>query len=209
MVDFSTLDPETRCIALVGEFLRRWSKMEARLNEAIRRALGLDEIMGQILTANMQARDKIHLLRTIVSLSTIPEPDKKIYTKTLADISDYSVNRNMMAHDQFGPDDTQQGVNFFQVKAKGNYSLPKVDWMIPTFEEAYIRIDIFHEQLDNLMQALSVIHFDLSQLARQTLHQAYDTTYMPRTMSAVLMDYLSRQPPVDPDLSQPNPAKEN
>jgi hypothetical protein len=49
MTDFKDLDPETRCYALVGQFLRAWSAMELSLRDAIGAALDIEVVKLQII----------------------------------------------------------------------------------------------------------------------------------------------------------------
>jgi len=53
MPDFSELDPDTRCFALVGRFLQAWSEMEKSLHNAIGAALQIEEKKLWILAANL------------------------------------------------------------------------------------------------------------------------------------------------------------
>ena len=127
MIDFAALDPETRCAALVGQFLKQWSAMEIELHEAIRVAMKLDDTMRAILCANVHLRDKIHILRTIISVSALDDTTKTYYKKKLENLGDFSLHRNMMAHDTFNPDDSGDGVVFSPVKSKGKSFLTEGD----------------------------------------------------------------------------------
>jgi hypothetical protein len=62
----SVLDPEIRCFALVGEFLRAWSLMESALQDAIAAALDIEGLKAHILCANMRFRDKLHVIASLV-----------------------------------------------------------------------------------------------------------------------------------------------
>ena len=193
MIDFTALDPDTRCVALVGEFLRRWSKLEVALHEAIAKAMSLDETMRLVLCANISLRDKINLLRTLVNLSTVSTNEKSKFSKELNNLSNDSADRNMMAHDNFGPDETGLGVQFFQVKAKGAFSLPKVVWTIGDFQSAYARIDGFSEQIVLLSTA-----FTLAQFTLNNFQWGHKDAYAPirRTMSSALHDFQFRHIPL-------------
>jgi hypothetical protein len=85
MINFDALNPETRCAALVGEFLRRWSRMQGTLHDALASAMKLDDTMRAILCANIQLRDKIHILRTIVDVSAMEKDDKAKFKKMLTE----------------------------------------------------------------------------------------------------------------------------
>jgi hypothetical protein len=49
MTDIYSLDAETRCLVLVGEFLRKWASMEAAMRTAMQTALGLDPFQSAIV----------------------------------------------------------------------------------------------------------------------------------------------------------------
>jgi hypothetical protein len=77
MTDFQKLDPDIRCLALVGLFLRAWSNMELSLHHAIEASLQIDNYKLYILTANMRFRDKTNIMRTLVDVAGFPpEPPR-------------------------------------------------------------------------------------------------------------------------------------
>jgi hypothetical protein len=202
MIDFSKLDPETRCIALVGEFLRRWSSLEAALHDALAIAMRLDDTMRSILCANVQLRDKINILRTIVSISNL-EANKSHFDKMLVAIGEYSPSRNMMAHDTFGPDDQGKGVLFLPVKAKGKFSQPKIIWTADQFSIEYHKIDDFRKQLVQLKAALNKSQFSFGNID----WTADASMPMRRTMSPALLYSLSQPTPLPLYESQAKPKK--
>lgn len=155
MTDFHSLGPMTRAYALVGNFLMLWAAMESGLRRAMGKALGLDETQTAIIGANIQLRDKIHIVRTAVDLSSIyPEEERKRYKKVLRKILKYSGTRNMMAHDLFGPSTNTDGVAFNVVQAKGELQYPDVDWSIAKFEEEFERVANFANDLNKLVKQL-------------------------------------------------------
>jgi hypothetical protein len=48
MVDLRDLDPETRCFALVGQFLQAWSVLEQSLRAAIIRWVAINHLCSGI-----------------------------------------------------------------------------------------------------------------------------------------------------------------
>ncbi len=125
MTDFRSLDPTVHSCALVGNFLALWANMEAKIRDAIAKALGLSDIQSAIVSANIQLRDKVHILRTAVDLSPIrPQSEVSRFKSVLQSILDYAPTRNMMAHDMFGPSEDGSGVEFMVVKAKGKLQFP-------------------------------------------------------------------------------------
>src|SRR5262249_40754138 len=129
-----SLDPEIRCFALVGEFLRAWSLMESSLHNAIGAAFNIEGIKVRILCANMRFRDKLHVIGSLVDVVHLFSNDERTdIRKKLRTLADYSANRNMMAHEPFGPDESKTGVQFLTVKAKGKVDIPDVIWSLEKF----------------------------------------------------------------------------
>lgn len=143
---FEHLDPDTRCFALVGQFLKAWSSMENALQEAIGAAFGIQSDRLIILAANLGFRDKTNILMTMVDVvPNLSIEEKAIKRNKLRQIAEYSANRNMLAHDMFQPDELGEGVEFLTVKAKGKYALPNVVWKPSQFKEACEEIDQFRD----------------------------------------------------------------
>jgi hypothetical protein len=151
MADFQKLDPETRAFALVGQFLQAWSTMENSLHDAIGAALSIEAPKLQILCANMRLRDKIDILRTLIDIAPgFATEEKTKLKKSLHDIAEYSVNRNMLAHDSFRPESAGAGVEFLTVKAKGKFELPNVVWSADRFQQEGKTVDQYRSLLDGL-----------------------------------------------------------
>lgn len=203
MDQFANLEPRIRACALVGMFLQEWSFVEARLRSIIGKALGLNQLQAAILAANMQLRDKIHVVNTIVGLTQFSNQTRSAsYRVLLNEIASYSKNRNMMAHDFFAETKNGEGVSFFVIRAKGNFSLPDVTWSIEAFKDAYKKLRSFYDELGTLEKDIgraSVINaltqLGLSDAVRES------------GVSAVqgLLDSLFLHPQTDPD-SSPNLA---
>src|SRR5262249_8441477 len=135
MTDFSQLDPETRAFAYVGQFLRRWSRMEASLHNAIASVLKIETIPMQILSVNIEFRKKAETLGGLLAVSPdYNDTEKKANKRVLNDLADYSKTRNIVAHCAFGPDSTNKGVEFFHIKAGGKFELPKEVWLDEKFQ---------------------------------------------------------------------------
>jgi len=208
MIDFDALDAETRCVALVGEFLRRWSEMEGTLNRALAVAMGLDDTMRLILCANIQLRDKIHVLRTIVDISSMTEDEKKKFKDKLEKIGQYSLMRNTMAHGNFAADKDGKGVVFFQVKAKGNFSNSERILSTQEFSAEYEKIEAFKNDATELMKALSGSKFSFDNNDDSWWwFNINGGAPMRRTASSALIHHLSQQILNDPDSNQAIPKK--
>jgi hypothetical protein len=131
---FQDLDPETRAFAMVGQFLQTYAKMEEALHDAIGTALSIDPIKMKILAVNIEFSKKIQILRTLIDISesfTDDEiTDKKSKCKKMITFAE---NRNIVAHTYFGPDSTNKGVEFKNVKASGEFSMNGKVWLDEQF----------------------------------------------------------------------------
>lgn len=152
MIDFKSLDPDTRTYALVGRFLQYWALMEHEINKAIAQVLDLTSLQRAITCSNMNLRDKIHVLKTSVSLSPIAE--KQQFTKLLTDIAEYSSIRNMMAHDMFMASEDGESVVFYVIKAKGKLTFPDVTWTITDFDQSCMTMRSYTDALQRLSSML-------------------------------------------------------
>jgi hypothetical protein len=141
MPEIDSFDAETRCQVLVGRFLQKWASMEGTMRTAMQVALNLDDFQTAIVASNTQLRDKVHILRTLVSWTPFDQATKKKFDDILVDIRDASPKRNMMAHDAFCPSADGKGVSFSVVKAKGSLSFPDTVWDVTQFEKEYEKID--------------------------------------------------------------------
>lgn len=199
MREFLQLDPNVRCWALVGRFLQHWALMEAALKNAVAKALGLDLIQEAILTNNLQLRDKIHILRTAVDIASIhPGTERVRFKKILKDIGEYSPTRNMMAHDVFAPHD--DGVKFLIIKAKGSLQFPTTNWGVKEFSEAYDKLMMFTESVEELQSKL----LDARLASAIAKAQARATTEP--TNALALLAGLYQIAPADPDSDSNSPG---
>ena len=137
--------------------------LESTLNSAIEQALDLSVVQGFIVTRNVQLRDKIHVLKCIVDLVG---NDKARFTKVLNEIADMSrVDRNVIAHDMFWPDDEGDGVKFNVVKATGKLAVPDVRWSQADFEAKYEKIINLHKEVGQL--TIAIKPFSLARALRE------------------------------------------
>jgi len=213
MIEFEKLDPETRCYALVGQFLQAWSVMENSLHEAIGAAMAIESTKLQILCANMRFSDKAHILATLVDVAPGFEDQKKEeIRKRLRSLRDYSATRNMVAHNPFTSDGSKIGVEFLTVKAKGKFDMPTIVWSVDQFQTEGATVDQYRAYLDEIAAS-----FRIQPLPRQNYTAAlpqyrletdaghYGFEYgssrlLPSqpAMPLVLRDHLSRQAQDDP-----------
>jgi hypothetical protein len=205
MTDFKDLDPEIRAYALIGQFLKRWSELEQQIHEAIGAALGLDETRRYILCANLQLKDKVNVLRTLVQQSSFPIDVKESTNTELAAIQNYT-HRNMIAHDAFEPD-PEGGVVFLPVKAKKQFSRPRDKWSVTKFEEEGKAIATLAEHVARLKARFSdQTTFELPPFG---WFEGMQETPLPmrHTMSPALLDSLSHSVPMPPSSDPPNQEK--
>lgn len=136
MADVSDLPPaQLRCFALVGQFLQGWGTMEIALNGAIGAGLKIEEVQTAIVCANITFRDKIDIVRTLVDVSTFSDRDKASAKSKLRKLGNHARRRNMVAHTAFGPTFDGTGVEFYAVKAKGEYDRSRLIWSAHKFRE--------------------------------------------------------------------------
>jgi hypothetical protein len=210
MADFQDLDPETRCFALVGQFLHAWSTMEKALHNAIGAALNIEATKLQILVANVRFRDKINILNTLIDIAPFltRDEDKAPLKKRLRALAEYSGVRNMVAHDPFQPSAPNDGVEFNPIKAKGKFELPNIIWDITKFQEEVAIINSYRDFIE-------IIH---DQFRMQPLpEQSYADALIPfqrrrgwrvprqQQMSPALWVYLARQAEAPPSTDPPGP----
>jgi hypothetical protein len=151
MVDYSKLDPETRAFALVGQFLQCWAGMENSLHAAIGAALSIEPDKLKILCANIEFGNKIYTLRTLIDASSIFQKEEKgKLQKALRELGEYAKIRNMIAHNQFQPDDANDGVQFSAIKARGTFDTAGEIWSANRFEDEQKKIQEFQSLLERL-----------------------------------------------------------
>lgn len=155
MEDFRKLEHEMRVLALVGNFLQHWSFVEARLNEVIVKSLGLQDLNGLIVVRNIQLRDKLKIAKTAIHISFIgPQDQAEIYKKLIDKIGDFSLKRNIVAHELFIPSDQCDGVHFLVTKANGKITFPSEHWSTIEFAKYYAQMREFDDAMEVLIERL-------------------------------------------------------
>jgi hypothetical protein len=156
MIDFRSLDRETRTVALVGRFLQLWGIMESAIDDAISKSLGLSTVQRFILAKNVHFMNKMHILRTLVDVSILSREAER-FDKLVGQIQNLTGIRNMMAHDPFILSEKTDGVIFFVVRAKGRFAAPEEDWTISRFESEYTRLIGYTAELTELRDKLAKV----------------------------------------------------
>lgn len=152
---FLNLPPNLRAYALAGLYLQSFALMEGNLNATIGAALKLSSEQRFILTKNLQLRSKLMSLRTLVSVAPLPPEKRAAYDKLLQRIGTISDDRNMVAHDVFGPDDQGDGIEFLVTKASGKLTFPDVRWSVQDTLDKSEELGAISEQLKKLKSDLS------------------------------------------------------
>ena len=158
------LDPDEysgfeKSYKLVGQYLAAWAFMESRIDTAIRVGLDLNVLQGAIVCVNVGFTAKCHILQTLATLGKtkkkgVRDDVEKLFEK----LKNLSVDRNMIAHNQFFPEKTKGGefgVYFSIVKAKGNLSLPRPKWSEKTFEKNVDELYGLGERIKEIEKSLS------------------------------------------------------
>jgi len=147
-MDLSTLDQETRCFVLIGQFFHTWANMERALHAATGYALNIDATKVQILAVNIDFENKLYIINTLVDANQdFSADDRKQYSKTIEEFRKRG-NRNMIAHTPFEPHAT--GVQFERVKAKGKLAAKTEVWDVKKFEEEAVAVNEFRTFLELL-----------------------------------------------------------
>jgi hypothetical protein len=155
---YADMPAPRRARLLVGTYIQMWAFMETDLNDAIEVALGLDSLQGIIVCKNINLRDKIYILKSIITLN---DPTKMYEAEidALSDISDIAgKERNMIAHDAFAADTDGDGVRFFVMKAKGKLTFPETRWSIADFDQ----------KIQNLTRLASILRSIADRFTKKT-----------------------------------------
>jgi hypothetical protein len=132
--NFSTIPHDIRALALVGRYLQDFAYLENSIDMAITAFLKLLPSQQFILSPNIPFHSKIHILTTLVNSNWRKGRDAKGYLKSINAASNASGWRNNLAHHPFRPSQTNDGVEFFVVRAQGEVVYPDMDWSIARFE---------------------------------------------------------------------------
>lgn len=182
---FRILPPELRAMALAGHYLQSFAIMETAINHAIGKGLNLTSLQETIVCKNVSFRDKTYILRTLISMAPIGPKSSKNYQSLMDAVTSFSTDRNMVAHDLFGPDESGEGIEFFVSKAKKELKFPKTVWSVDQTEE----------KSEELLAATAKIRkladiFEKSDLIRSLVMGK--TQYEPETISKLLqLGFLS------------------
>lgn len=202
---FNTLPPEIRAMALVGHYLQSFAMMESAVNSAISKALKLDPVQGIIVCKNISFRDKIHILRTLLSISPVTSAVIKTHDEMLNEVGRYSADRNMVAHELFGAHPAKGGVEFLVAKAKGKLRMPETFWTVDEVEE---KSDKLLSARDKLMR-LATLFGQMDVIKALIDRQAKDGATITGLLQLGALHPEEFQPQLSPDSSsqETNPSQ--
>jgi hypothetical protein len=156
MTDLNYLDADTRCLVMVGKFLQKWAIMETALCTALQTALELDGFQTSVIASNTQLREKIGILRIIVSNLPFDKNEIEQFDKTLTQISKARYKRNVMAHDTFEPSPDGKGVCFSVTRAEGRQlSSSEMIWDIARFEAEFTQMERLTDGVTAIINAIN------------------------------------------------------
>ena len=86
MIDFRSLDRETRTVALVGRFLQLWASLETSIGSAIGSALRLTKLQEYVLTRNSGFINKTYIIGALCSVAELDDAEEKDCRSLLQEI---------------------------------------------------------------------------------------------------------------------------
>lgn len=139
---------------LVGRFMFYWAMLESSLNSGIEKLLMLGTLEGAIVTANLQFRSKIHILKTLMHLKCVESDWRSDALSDLERIGTVNDHwRNTIAHVPFIS--AEDGVQFLRVKAKGKLDFPHTHWTRADFDNMRAEVIGLTDRVDEIVSALA------------------------------------------------------
>ena len=142
------MTPDHRAFALVGGFMGFFALLEAGIDSAIGKMLGVDGIRRAIVGRNMTFDDKIKTIRTLVDVYLPENSDKQEFDQLALRARKMGQHRNVIAHTPFRGSPKSDGVEFLRVTATSKLEFPEMDWSVDKFIECIDEIN----QIDNAMR---------------------------------------------------------
>jgi hypothetical protein len=200
MIDFRSLDRETRTVALVGRFLQLWASLETAIGYAIGTVLGVSSLQQFVLTRNTSFTNKTYMLGAFCSVSSLTDADKEEIKSILNEIRQFYKNRNIIAHEFFVDSKDTDGVEFLVMRARGKIDFPEEIWSIEIFEEHYHSIMTYSFRVNEINNKLENIgRLPLAALAAISL-APYEPTEVTPGLGSLGLHIL--QPPADQPLDK-------
>ena len=174
-----------------------WALLEGQLNTAVEKLLGLENLAGVVVTANLTFRSKLHIVQTMIELKAAkPTEWSAAAKKDLTRIADLSNVRNTVAHTTFGPPTDGEGlVQFLTVKAKGKLQFPNDVWTKETFDKHCGEMSRLRTRLEELITEVMPVRRGLLRdlIASNQLTPQPETASPP---SPLLQGLLGSQSPI-------------
>jgi hypothetical protein len=145
---------------LVGEFFFHWAYLEMAVTVAVRKLYDLRGTEADMLLANVQFRDKLAMMATILNWYSTHKPQEWTtkLSKLIRDIADFNTNyRNVLAHNPFAPIAKSDGggINIFRTLAKKKFSIPKTVWSEQDFERRFSEINDLEKRLEEFVKDIA------------------------------------------------------
>jgi hypothetical protein len=164
-IDFKSLKPELRAIALVGRYLQLFSFMENEIDDAIGKFLKLENMQMYVLSPNVPFLNKMHILRTLLSISFLTDTRKKHYMSMLNEVMGQSTPRNVIAHSAFAESKETDGVIFLVTRAQGEVKFIETDWSIARFTSEFDKLYKLNDQIEEMKNAITNLNMNVAALA--------------------------------------------
>jgi hypothetical protein len=181
----------------VGQFMRDWSFVEHAITKGLRELVGVEVLDGAILLANMQVRDKMSALKTLLNAYAPTEEDRVKFAALMNRAESMSTQRNIVAHNMFWIHESG-GVEFSIKKAKGKLSFPKVVWSEKDFESRYSEMHAIFGELGRAVAAASLVRTSLGRSRKTTnlwSNTLFSTSSQPGEGLGALAALFGQAPP--------------
>ncbi|WP_018857820.1 hypothetical protein [Rhizobium sp. 42MFCr.1] len=164
MDDYSRLDDETVCFALIGRFMFHWSVLEHAVDQALGNALNLDYMQMTVLSDHIKFMDKLKILTGAITLATFDASQRKSYHSTIDSLMPLYRDRNIVAHHQFGPLSGKRGVTFFTKQTKKTVTLTEEFWAVEECVARFVKLGEAAHAIHELSKSLETEKLNLNRL---------------------------------------------
>ncbi len=180
---------------LVGQFLNNWNLAERMLDSVISTSLRLDIMQSFILSPNIPFGNKIEIAKSLITLSSIDDGEKKNYKRMLNKFLNMSHDRNTIVHNAFRPTEEGDSVKFYSQKTrtKDTVEIPSISWTESDFVSKRTRLMEFAGKLLSLEKRLEESQKFMS--LAQVLSDVQPSPYIgPLSQSGMARHLASKSP---------------